>query len=89
MAGQPITKPSAVTFPLEDILGEVLEGRVRIPDFQREFRWQWEDLRRLPAYDLATGKFVRQAKQEATWSLCRSYGISNVEPEEEHDGVYG
>lgn len=47
MAGQPITKPNAVTFPLEDILGEVLEGRVRIPDFQRKFRWQWEDLRRL------------------------------------------
>lgn len=47
MAGQPITKPNAVTFPLEDLLAEVLEGRVRIPDFQRKFRWQWEDVRRL------------------------------------------
>jgi hypothetical protein len=47
MAGQPITKPNAVTFTLEDIIEEVLEGRVRIPDFQRKFRWQWEDVRRL------------------------------------------
>jgi Protein of unknown function DUF262 len=47
MAGQPITKPNAVTFALEDLIGEVLEGRVRIPDFQRKFRWQWEDVRRL------------------------------------------
>ncbi|MCX4240892.1 DUF262 domain-containing protein [Paraliomyxa miuraensis] len=47
MTGQPITKPNAVTFPLEDILGEVLNGRVRIPDFQRKFKWQWEDVRRL------------------------------------------
>lgn len=47
MATQPITKPNAVTFPLEDIVGEVLEGRVRIPDFQRRFKWQWEDVRRL------------------------------------------
>lgn len=47
MATPPITKPNAVTFPLEDIVGEVLEGRVRIPDFQRKFKWQWEDVRRL------------------------------------------
>jgi hypothetical protein len=47
MAGQPITKPNAMTFTLEDIIGAVLEGRVRIPDFQRKFRWQWEDVRRL------------------------------------------
>lgn len=47
MAGQPITKPNAVTFALEDLIGEVLDGRVRIPDFQRKFRWRWEDVRRL------------------------------------------
>ncbi len=47
MAGQPITKPNAVTYALEDIIEEVLEGRVRIPDLQRKFKWQWEDLRRL------------------------------------------
>ncbi len=47
MAEPPITKPNAVTFSLEDIVGAVLEGRVRIPDFQRQFRWKWEDVRRL------------------------------------------
>jgi Protein of unknown function DUF262 len=47
MATQAITKPNAVTYPLEDIVGEVLEGHVRIPGFQRRFKWQWEDVRRL------------------------------------------
>jgi len=47
MASQPITRPNAATYSLDDIVGYVLEGRVRIPDFQRSFRWQWEDVRRL------------------------------------------
>ena len=47
MASQPIAKPNAATYSLKDIVGHVLEGRVRIPDFQRGFRWQWEDVRRL------------------------------------------
>jgi hypothetical protein len=47
MPEQPFTKPNAVTFSLEDLVNAVLEGRVRIPDFQRSFRWQWEDVRRL------------------------------------------
>lgn len=47
MSEQPITKPNASTFSLEDLVGAVLEGRVRIPEFQRAFRWQWEDVRRL------------------------------------------
>lgn len=47
MAEQQITKPNAATFPLEDLVEAVLAGRVRIPDFQRGFRWQWEDVRRL------------------------------------------
>lgn len=47
MTEKTITKPNAATYQLEDIVGEVLAGRVRIPDFQREFRWQWDDVRRL------------------------------------------
>lgn len=47
MEEQPFTKPNAVTFSLEDLVNAALEGRVRIPDFQRSFRWQWEDVRRL------------------------------------------
>jgi hypothetical protein len=47
MPEQSITKPNAITYALEDIVADVLGGRVRIPDFQRAFRWQWEDVRRL------------------------------------------
>lgn len=47
MVEQAITQPNATTYLLEDILTEVARGRVRIPDFQRQFRWQWEDARRL------------------------------------------
>ncbi len=47
MAEPPIPKPNATTYSLEDIVQEVLNGRVRIPEFQRSFRWQWEDVRRL------------------------------------------
>jgi hypothetical protein len=45
MAGSRIT--NAETFALEDLVDEVLSGHVRIPDFQRSFRWQWEDVKRL------------------------------------------
>jgi hypothetical protein len=47
MASSRITKPNAQTYPLVDLVDEVLSGGVRIPDFQRAFRWQWEDVRRL------------------------------------------
>ena len=47
MTGSRIKKPNASTFPLEDLIDEVLTGGVRIPEFQRPFRWQWEDVRRL------------------------------------------
>lgn len=47
MTGSLIKKTNAETFPLEDLVGEVLEGNVRIPEFQRPFRWQWEDVKRL------------------------------------------
>ena len=47
MTGSRIKRPNARTFPLEDLIDEVLTGGVRIPEFQRPFRWQWEDVRRL------------------------------------------
>ena len=47
MAVHQFTRPNATTYPLEDLVGEVLAGGVRIPDFQRAFRWQWDDAKRL------------------------------------------
>jgi hypothetical protein len=47
MVAPNFTKLSAQTFSLEDIVGEVRSGGVRIPEFQRLFKWQWEDARRL------------------------------------------
>jgi hypothetical protein len=47
MTHDAIPQPNATTFTLEDIVAQVLAGRVRVPSFQRTFRWQWEDVRRL------------------------------------------
>jgi len=47
MAEQAITQPNARTYGVDDLVTEVLAGRVRIPDFQRPLRWGWEDVRRL------------------------------------------
>ena len=47
MTQDALNRPNATTYNLEDIVYEVLAGRVRIPSFQRQFRWQWEDVRRL------------------------------------------
>lgn len=47
MTSGSISQPNARTFTSEDIVAEVVAGRVRIPSFQRKFRWQWEDVRRL------------------------------------------
>jgi hypothetical protein len=47
MTSSPIKKPNAKTFPLEDLVDEVLTGGIRIPGFQRLFRWQWEDVKQL------------------------------------------
>ena len=32
---------------MEDLVGHVWRGDIRIPHFQRDFRWAWEDVRRL------------------------------------------
>jgi uncharacterized protein with ParB-like and HNH nuclease domain len=47
MASSTSSQPNATTFTPEDIVTEVLAGHVRVPSFQRKFRWQWEDVRRL------------------------------------------
>lgn len=41
------SRPSARTFDVEDLVGLVWRGDIRIPHFQRDFRWAWEDVRRL------------------------------------------
>ena len=47
MSTKTLKPPNATTFPLEDIVDQVRSGIVRIPRFQRGFRWQWKDVRRL------------------------------------------
>lgn len=42
-----IRAPSATTYTVDDLVSEVRSGRVRIPMFQRDLKWQWEDVRRL------------------------------------------
>nr|MDQ3577443.1 DUF262 domain-containing protein [Actinomycetota bacterium] len=41
------TKPNAVTFDLEELVELAWAGQIRIPHFQRPFRWGLEDIRRL------------------------------------------
>lgn len=40
-------RPDARTVRVEDLLGEIRRGRVRVPEFQRAFRWEREDAREL------------------------------------------
>lgn len=47
MASTSISQPVAKTLSVVDLVGETLKGRIRIPEFQRPLRWQWEDVRRL------------------------------------------
>jgi hypothetical protein len=41
------TRPNAITFDLEDLVEKARRGQIRIPHFQRPFRWGHEDVRRL------------------------------------------
>jgi hypothetical protein len=41
------TRPNAITFDLEDLVDKAWRGQIRIPHFQRPFRWGREDVRRL------------------------------------------
>ncbi len=47
MAYTSISQPVAKTVSVVDLVDETLKGRIRIPEFQRPLRWQWEDVRRL------------------------------------------
>jgi len=47
MANQSLSQPAAKTYTVDDLVVAALEGRMRIPEFQRPLRWQWEDVRRL------------------------------------------
>lgn len=47
MSNRPFSQPAAKTFSVDDLVGAALEGRIRVPEFQRPLRWQWEDVRRL------------------------------------------
>lgn len=40
-------KPDAVAWSIEDLLEKVREGQVRLPEFQRLFKWDAEDVLRL------------------------------------------
>ena len=41
------TRPNAITFDLEELVEMAWSGKIRIPHFQRAFRWGREDIRRL------------------------------------------
>jgi hypothetical protein len=41
------TRPNAITYDLEELVEKAWAGQVRIPHFQRPFRWGREDVRRL------------------------------------------
>lgn len=43
----PDTQPSAITYELDDLVGLAWSGRIRVPHFQRDFRWGTEDVLRL------------------------------------------
>lgn len=47
MSNRSISQPAANTYSVVDLVVAALEGRMRIPEFQRPLRWQWEDVRRL------------------------------------------
>lgn len=39
--------PTARTYDIEELVKHVWDGRIRIPNFQRDFRWTWDDARKL------------------------------------------
>ncbi len=41
------TRPSATTYELEDLVRDVWAGKIRVPHFQRDFRWGRRDVQRL------------------------------------------
>ncbi len=47
VTNRPISQPTATTLSVVDLVSAARAGRLRIPEFQRPLRWQWEDVRRL------------------------------------------
>ncbi|HEU5472033.1 MAG TPA: DUF262 domain-containing protein [Actinophytocola sp.] len=41
------SRPTATTYDVEALVTMAWSGRIRVPHFQRDFRWSWEDVRRL------------------------------------------
>ena len=41
-----LVRPEATTWSIDDILNRAREGLLRIPQFQRSFRWDAEDVRK-------------------------------------------
>jgi hypothetical protein len=41
------TQPGATTYELEDLVANAWQGKVRVPHFQRDFRWTTQDVLRL------------------------------------------
>jgi hypothetical protein len=41
------SRPSASTLDVETLVKMAWQGQMRVPHFQRDFRWGWEDVRRL------------------------------------------
>jgi hypothetical protein len=41
------SRPSAITYDVEALVTMAWDGKIRIPHFQRDFRWSWEDVRKL------------------------------------------
>jgi hypothetical protein len=45
MTNQSISsQPAARTYSVVDLVAAAIEGRIRIPEFQRPLRWQWKDM---------------------------------------------
>lgn len=47
MAAELYSTPTAETFDVEDLASQAWSGAIRVPHFQRDFRWGWQDVRKL------------------------------------------
>ncbi|MGH3889102.1 MAG: DUF262 domain-containing protein [Pseudonocardiaceae bacterium] len=81
--------PSATTMDVESLVSMAWRGKIRVPRFQRDFRWSWEDVRRLfdsivrgyPIGSLLL--WVRQAPQETL-----QLGALTIEATESTDALW-
>ena len=47
MASRIAARPTATTLDIEELVRRAWSGEIRVPHFQRDYRWAWEDVRRL------------------------------------------